>query len=110
MWRWAEVQEAAFTKIKRLLTTKPVLQSPDFLKLLVLATDASKESLGACLMKDSGKGLQPVPYAIKATTVAEETYPISELECGAVVWAVKLFRPYLYGRQFVIDTDHLALK
>ncbi|GMF52776.1 unnamed protein product [Phytophthora fragariaefolia] len=66
--------------------------------------------LGACLMQDSGDGWQPVAYASKVNSTTEANYGITELECLAVVWAIKLFRPYLYGRRFTIITDHSALK
>ncbi|GMF46675.1 unnamed protein product [Phytophthora fragariaefolia] len=75
-----------------------------------LVTDASKIGLGACLMQDQGCGWQPVAFASKVNSNAEANYSITELECLAVVWSVKLFRSYLYGRSFTIVTDHAALK
>lgn len=109
-WQWTEEQEFAFERIKHLLTTRPVLKYPDFERSFRLVTDASQVGLGACLMQDFGHGWQPVAYASKVNNHAEANYSITELECLAVVWAVKLFRPYLYGRTFGIVTDHAALK
>ena len=109
-WRWGAEQEQAFTWIKAKLSTKPVLVYPDFRLPFVLATDASLVGVGAALMQDQGQGLQPVAFASSANTPAQAKYGISELECLGVVWAVKTFRPYLYGRKFTIITDHSALK
>lgn len=61
-------------------------------------------------MQDHGKGNQPVAFANKVNSVTQARYSITELECMAVVWSVRLFRPYLYGRRFAIVTDHAALK
>jgi hypothetical protein len=96
--------------VKRVLTTKPLLVYPNFELPFRLVTDASKVGLGACLMQDLGRGWQPVAYASKVNSAAEMNYSITELECLAVVWSVKLFRPQLYGRAFTIVTDHAALK
>lgn len=109
-WQWVEDREQSFERIKALLTTRPLLRYPDFGRTFRLVTDASKTGLGACLMQDFGHGWQPVAYASKVNSHAETNYSITELECLAVVWSVKLFRPYLYGRTFNIVTDHAALK
>ncbi|OWZ08250.1 Retrovirus-related Pol Polyprotein from transposon 17.6 [Phytophthora megakarya] len=97
-WIWTEAQEFAFEWIKTLLTTKPLLKYPDFGRL------------GACLTQDFGHGWQPIAFASKVNSHAESNYSITELEGLAVVWAVKQFRPYLYGRAFEIITDHAALR
>ncbi|OWY95251.1 Gag-pol fusion protein [Phytophthora megakarya] len=107
---WNEEQVRAFDEIKSILTTKPLLLYPDFSKHFRLMTDASVVGLGACLMQDHGSGFQPIAYASKVLSTTESKYGISELECFAVAWAIKLFRPYLYGRRFTIITDHAALK
>ncbi|POM59836.1 putative Transposase [Phytophthora palmivora] len=107
---WSVEQQFAFERVKAALTSKPLLIYPNFAKLFRLVTDASKVGLGACLMQDQGRGWQPIAYASKINSEAESKYSITELECLAVVWAVKLFRPYVYGRKFEIVTDHAALK
>ncbi|KAE9295160.1 hypothetical protein PR003_g24087 [Phytophthora rubi] len=109
-WEWTEEQEFAFERVKAALTTRPLLVYPNFDLPFRLVTDASKTGLGACLMQDQGRGWQPVAFASKVNSSAEANYSITELECLAVVWSVKLFRPYLYGRAFTIITDHSALK
>jgi len=83
---------------------------PDYKKPFKLTADASEVGLGAVLSQDQGRGDQPVAYASKVNSTTVANYSISELECLAVVWAVRLFRPHLYGRRFTIVTDHIALK
>ncbi|KAE8989378.1 hypothetical protein PF011_g18796 [Phytophthora fragariae] len=109
-WTLCSAQEEAFAWAKTWLSTKPVLVYPDYRLPSKLTTDASKPGLGAVLSQDQGKGDQPVAYASKVNSTTVANYSISELECLAVVWAVRLFRPHLYGRRFTIVTDHIALK
>jgi hypothetical protein len=109
-WTWGEAQVEAFTWAKAWLSTKPVLIYPDYQKPFKLTTDASKAGLGAVLSQDQGRGDQPVAYAFKVNSSTVANYSISALECLAVVWAVRLFQPHLYGRRFTIVTDHIALK
>lgn len=82
--------------VKKELSRRPLLRYPEFTELFVLATDASVAGSGEVLMQKSDGALQPVVYANKTTSEAEAKYSITELECFVVVWAVKLFRPYLY--------------
>jgi len=108
-WEWGERQQAAFDGLKKELTERPLLVYPDFEKPFKLVTDASTVGLGAALMQDQGKGEQPIAYASKVNSPTVAKYSITDLECAAVVWAIKLFRPYLYGRRFELVTDHAAL-
>ncbi|OWZ10181.1 LOW QUALITY PROTEIN: hypothetical protein PHMEG_00017007 [Phytophthora megakarya] len=109
-WEWTEAQESTFEHIKQILTTKALLTYPDFRRTFRLVTDASTAGLGACLMQKFDDGWKPISYASKVTSTTEAKYGITELEFLAVVWSIKLFRPYLYGRRFTITTDHAALK
>ncbi|KAE8882649.1 hypothetical protein PF005_g24999 [Phytophthora fragariae] len=109
-WEWGSEQEEAFVWAKAWLSRKPVLIYPDYRLPFKLSTDASKTGLGSILSQDQGKGDQPVAYASKVNNPTVAKYNISELECLAVVWAVRLFRPHLYDRKFTIVTDHVALK
>ncbi|KAE8888935.1 hypothetical protein PF005_g25036 [Phytophthora fragariae] len=93
-WEWTEEQEFAFERVKAALTMRPLLVYPNFRLAFRLVTDASTTGLGACLMQDQGRGWQPVAFASKVNSNAEANYSITELECLAVVWAVKLFRPH----------------
>ena len=110
-FEWSDRREKAFEEIKRALSQDPVLKLPDFNKLFYLATDASKEGLGAVLMQEQENGLlAPICYLSRSTNRHEKNYSVTELECLGVVWAVKQLRPYLYGRRFQLQTDHQALK
>ncbi|KAJ0394225.1 hypothetical protein ATCC90586_010373 [Pythium insidiosum] len=109
-WEWGDEQQLAFEGIKRELSQKPLLGYPRFELPFVLATDASLVGLGAVLQQDQGQGLQPLGYASKVNSPTQAKYPITELECLAVVWAIEHFRPFLYGRKFTVVTDHSALK
>ena len=82
----------------------PVL--PDPKKPFVLRTDASGVGLGAVLLQDQGEGLQPVAFASKKLNPAERRYHTIEQEVFAAVWGIRRFYPYLYGRHFVLESDH----
>lgn len=96
----------SFEKLKSMLITLPILKYPDFSKPFKLNTDASNYALGAVLLQDN----HPVAYASRTLNSHEVRYNTTEKELLAVVWAVKYFRPYIYGREFEIKTDHQALK
>ncbi|KAL8589384.1 hypothetical protein ACOMHN_021536 [Nucella lapillus] len=78
--------------------------------LFVLRTDASGQGLGAVLLLEKEGMLRPVTYASKKLNDAEKRYHTIEQECYAVVWGVRKFYPYLYGRHFVLESDHSPLR
>jgi len=108
-FEWGDGQEGAFCTLKRKLMSKPILQYPDFSKEFVLTTDASNEGAGAVLSQgEIGKDL-PVAYASRSFNKAEKNYRNVEKELAAIVWGIKHFRTYLYGRKFKVVSDHKPL-
>ncbi|CAH2228131.1 jg21785, partial [Pararge aegeria aegeria] len=99
----------AFQKCKELLTNAPLLQYPDPEKPYVLTTDASEVALGAVLSQGAIGSDRPIAYASRTLSDTESRYSTIERELLAIVWAVKHFRPYLYGHKFKIYTDHRPL-
>jgi len=109
---WNEKCQLAFETLKNHLITSPILTYPDFDKPFILFTDASSIGLGAILsQKDSENHEKVIAYASRRVNETEAKYSATELECLAVVWAIKLFRPYLHSNiPFDLITDHSALK
>jgi 8-oxo-dGTP pyrophosphatase MutT (NUDIX family)/predicted aspartyl protease len=111
VYEWTDLQQQAFENLREKLTQAPVVQYPDFNRPFLLYTDASQIGIGAVLaQKDNDKHEYVIAYASRTLNPAERNYGITELECLAIVWAVKYFRHYLYGSKFTIITDHTALK
>ena len=108
--RWEDSQERAFQTLKDKLTNSPILQLPDLSKPFILRTDASDVGIAAVLLQETNEQKFPVAYASKKLTTCQRNYSVIERECLAIVWAVQKFEPYLYGKQFVIETDHQPLK
>jgi hypothetical protein len=99
-----------FQFCKDILCNDPILQYPDFKKPFILTTDASNFAIGAILSQGNIGTDLPVAYASRTLNPAECNYSTIEKELLAVVWATKYFRPYLFGRKFVIVTDHKPLQ
>lgn len=99
----------AFERCKELLTNAPLLQFPDFSRPFVITTDASNFALGAVLSQGPIGSDKPVAFASRTLNEAETRYSTIEKEMLAIIWAVKHFRPYLYGKKFTIYTDHRPL-
>jgi hypothetical protein len=107
--QWNEQTEQAFVTLKAKLCEKPVLVMANMEEPFVLRTDASDRGLGAVLLQEKDEVLHPVAYASKKLSGAQTHYSTIEKECMAIVWGVQKFEPYLYGKQFVIETDHRPL-
>lgn len=95
----------SFEDLKTLITSDPILIFPDFNKKFILTTDASNYAIGAVLSQEG----HPISFASRTLNDHETNYSTIEKELLAIVWAVKYFRPYLYGRKFSIKTDHRPL-
>jgi len=106
---WTADQQDAFNKLKEKLTTAPVLRYPDFTQEFIVTTDASAYALGAVLSQGTVGDDRPIAYASRVLTRAEQNYSTTEKELLAIVWAVKHFRPYVYGTKFKVVTDHKPL-
>ncbi|XP_046811286.1 putative uncharacterized protein DDB_G0282499 [Lucilia cuprina] len=97
--------EKSFNTLKTLLINDPILAYPDFTKTFTLTTDASNYALGAILSQDN----HPICFASRTLNTHEINYSTIEKELLAIVWATTYFRPYLFGRKFLIETDHKPL-
>lgn len=106
---WTKECEQAFQYLKTRLTHPSILRYPDFEKEFVLFTDASGFACGAVLSQEHQGTYLPVAYASKAFNHAERKKPIIELELLAIHWGIKHFRQYLYGRRFLVKSDHKPL-
>lgn len=85
------------------------MQFPDFNKKFILSTDASNLACGAVLSQMHNDAELPVAFASKKFTKGESNKPTIEQELTAIHWAINHFRPYLYGRRFLVKTDHRPL-
>lgn len=110
IFEWKTPQNEAFTKIKEIITSEPILQFPDFSKEFILTTDASMIALGAVLSQGEIGKDKPIAFASRTLNKSEKNYSTTDREILACVWATAHFRPYLYGRKFTILTDHRPLK
>ena len=107
--KWGHDQDQAFQELKRCLVEPPILKMADFNSTFVLKVDASDHALGAVLVQETDGREFPVAYASRKLLPRESRYATIEKECLAIVWAVKHFEFFLYGRCFDIHTDHKPL-
>ena len=107
--KWGKPQEESFRTLKTKLSNSPILHLPDLEKSFILRSDASNDGMGAVLLQEYNEQKFPVAYASKKLTRCQRAYSVMEKECLAIIWAIQRFQPYLYGREFVIETDHQPL-
>ncbi|GJT79274.1 putative nucleotidyltransferase, ribonuclease H [Tanacetum coccineum] len=103
---WGEEQEEAFQLLKQKLCAAPILALPEGSDDFVVYCDASIKGLGAVLMQR----MKVIAYASRQLKIHEKNYTTHDLELGAVVFALKIWRHYLYGTKCVVFTDHKSLQ
>ncbi|GKA46219.1 putative reverse transcriptase domain-containing protein, partial [Tanacetum coccineum] len=105
-FEWGEKAEAAFQLLKQKLCSAPILALPEGSENFVVYCDASHKGLGAVFMQRENV----IAYASRQLKVHEKNYTTHNLELGAVVFALKMWRHYLYGTKYVVFTDHKSLQ
>jgi len=108
--KWDAGCQKSFDTLKDKLTQRPVLCMPHYDQEFVLRTDASDRGMGAVLLQDQGQGLHPIAYASKKFNGAEKNYSTVEKECYATIFGMKRYERYLYGKHFILETDHRPLQ
>jgi hypothetical protein len=103
---WTDECEQCFQELKRRLVIAPVLALPTESGNFVVYSDVSKKGLSCMLMQNGNV----IAYASHQLKPYEQNYPIHDPELAAVVFALKIWRHYLYGEQCEIYTDHKSLK
>ncbi|KAJ9539536.1 hypothetical protein OSB04_032269 [Centaurea solstitialis] len=103
---WGEKQEEAFQTLKHKLCNAPILALPEGTDIFVVYCDASHQGLGCVLMQKD----KVIAYASRQLKIHEKNYTTHDLELGAVVFALKIWRHYLYGTKCTIFTDHKSLQ
>ncbi|GJY22479.1 putative reverse transcriptase domain-containing protein [Tanacetum coccineum] len=103
---WGKDQESAFKLLKQKLREAPILALPKGNENFVIYYDASLQGLGAVLMQKE----KVIAYASRQLKPHKENYTTHDLELGAVVFALKIWRHYLYGTKCIVFTDHKSLQ
>ncbi|GJU15541.1 putative reverse transcriptase domain-containing protein [Tanacetum coccineum] len=105
-YEWGKEEEEAFQILKQKLCSTPILALPEGTEDFVVYCDASLKGFRAVLMQRE----KVIAYASQQLKVHEENYTTYDLELGAVVFALRLWRHYLYGTKCMVFTDHKSLQ
>ncbi|GJY74638.1 putative reverse transcriptase domain-containing protein [Tanacetum coccineum] len=103
---WGEKEEAAFQLTKQKLCSIPIMALPKGLENFIVYCDALNKGLGAVLMQNK----KVIPYASQQLKIHEKNYTTHDLELGAMVFALKMWRHYLYGTRCTVFTNHKSLQ
>ncbi|GJV13635.1 putative reverse transcriptase domain-containing protein [Tanacetum coccineum] len=105
-FKWGDKQEAAFQTLKHKLCSAPILALPQGAENFIVYCDASHKGLSAVLMQNE----RVIAYASRQLKIHEKNYTTHYLEVSTVVFALKIWRHYLYGTKCTVFTDHKILQ
>ncbi|GJV64745.1 putative reverse transcriptase domain-containing protein [Tanacetum coccineum] len=103
---WGEKEENAFQLIKQKLCSAPILALPEGSEDFVVYCDALHKGLGVVLMQRE----KVIAYASQQLKIHEKNYTTHDLELRSVVFALNIWRHYLYGSKYTMFTDHKSLQ
>ncbi|GJV82541.1 putative reverse transcriptase domain-containing protein, partial [Tanacetum coccineum] len=101
-----EKEETTFQKLKQKFCSAPILALPEGSENFIVYCDASHKGLGAVLMQKE----KVIAYASCQLKIDEKNYMTHDLEFGVVVFALKMWKHYLYDTICVVFTDHKSLQ
>lgn len=104
-WKWTEVEQNAFDRIKKVITRDVLLSYPNFSETFIIHTDASAEQLGS-VISQNGK---PIAFYSRKLNSAQKNYTTGERELLSIVETLKEFKNILFGQKIKIFTDHKNL-
>src|SRR5271170_7781618 len=111
-WKWERPQKDAFVKLKKTITTEPILAIPTYDKKFTVECDASDFATGAVLSQTQEDGtMHPIAYISKSMTPAERNYDVHDKELLAIIRCFEEWRHFLLGANERVDvyTDHQNL-
>ncbi|GJW32646.1 putative reverse transcriptase domain-containing protein [Tanacetum coccineum] len=103
---WSDKAKIAFQLIKQKLCNAPILALPEGSENFIVYCDASIKGLGVVLMQRE----KVIAYTSRQLKIHEKNYTTLDLELGAVVFALKIWRHYLYGTKCIVFIDHKSLQ
>lgn len=102
---WSPDCQMTFDKLKRAIASEPVLKLPEFDKAFKVETDAGDRTIGAVLVQEG----RPVAFESWKLNETEQRFTVHEKEMTALVHCLRLWRHYLLGGKFEIQTDNVAM-
>ncbi|GJU14632.1 putative reverse transcriptase domain-containing protein [Tanacetum coccineum] len=105
-FEYGDKEEEAFQLLKRKLCSAPILALPEGTENFVVYYDASHKGLGVVLMQNE----KVIAYASCQLKIHKKNYTTHDLELGDVVFALMIWRRYLYGTKCTVFTDHKSLQ
>ena len=107
---WEKELEDAFQLLKTRLLQAPILAFPNFRHPFMIDTDASETALGAVSSQIIDGEDRPIAFESRVLSKTEANYAKTKREALGIVQAMQWFRPYKYGSQSIVGTDHASLQ
>jgi RNase H-like domain found in reverse transcriptase/Integrase zinc binding domain/Reverse transcriptase (RNA-dependent DNA polymerase)/Chromo (CHRromatin Organisation MOdifier) domain len=108
---FTEFQIKCFEDLKLAMSRTPTLALADFTKPFGIRMDASDFAIGGVLFQLDDQLIEhPIAYTGRKLSQCELLYPVREKELLAIVHALRIWRPYLLDKPFVVETDHQTLQ